>query len=94
MEKEIEIIKSLINDLKREEKLIGYDAEVEIKAIETLIEEFKKIKKENEHMNVRIKTKLRIAQGNYERYEKDGEYRLALIQCGKVGTLQELLEGE
>lgn len=43
MEKEIEIIKSLINDLKREEKLIGYDAKVEIKALENLIETNKKL---------------------------------------------------
>lgn len=43
MEKDITILKSLIEDLKREEKLIGYDAEVEIQAIETLIETNKKL---------------------------------------------------
>ena len=43
MEKEIEIIKSLINDLKREEKLIGYDAEVEIQAIENLIKGYREL---------------------------------------------------
>lgn len=47
MEKDITILKSLIEDLKREEKLIGYDAEIEIQALENLIKEFKKIKIEN-----------------------------------------------
>lgn len=47
MKENIKILKSLIEDLKREEKLIGYDAEVEIQAIENLIKEFKKIKIEN-----------------------------------------------
>ena len=47
MEKDITILKSLIEDLKREEKLIGYDAEVEIQALESLIKELKKTKIEN-----------------------------------------------
>lgn len=38
MEKDITILKSLIEDLKREEKLIGYDAEIEIQALENLIQ--------------------------------------------------------
>lgn len=37
MEEDITILKSLIEDLKREEKLIGYDAEIEIQALENLI---------------------------------------------------------
>ena len=48
MEKEIEIIKSLINDLKREEKLIGYNAEVEIKTLENLIKGYRKLEMENQ----------------------------------------------
>ena len=47
MEKDIEIIKSLIEDLKREEKLIGYDAEVEIQALENLIKRCKELEEEN-----------------------------------------------
>ena len=43
MEKDIEIIKSLIEDLKREEKLIGYNAEVEIQALENLINRCKEL---------------------------------------------------
>lgn len=38
MEEDITILKSLINDLKREEKLIGYDAEAEIQAIENIMQ--------------------------------------------------------
>ena len=41
MEKDITILKSLIEDLKREEKLIGYNAEIEIQAIESLIKGYK-----------------------------------------------------
>lgn len=45
MEKDIEIIKSLIEDLKMEEKLIGYNAEVKIKALENLINRCKELEK-------------------------------------------------
>ena len=38
MEENITILKSLIEDLEREEKLIGYNAEIEIQAIENIIE--------------------------------------------------------
>lgn len=48
MEKDITILKSLIEDLKREEKLIGYNAEVEIQALENLIKGYKQLKIENE----------------------------------------------
>jgi hypothetical protein len=47
MEKDITILKSLIEDLKREEKLIGYDAEIEIQAIENLIKGYRELEKEN-----------------------------------------------
>ena len=43
MEKEIEILKSLINDLKRGEILIGYNAEVEIQALENLIKGYREL---------------------------------------------------
>lgn len=47
MEKDITILKSLIEDLKREEKLIGYNAEVEIQALENLIKGYRE-KEESE----------------------------------------------
>jgi hypothetical protein len=47
MEKDITILKSLIEDLKREEKLIGYNAEVEIQALENLIDSCNELEEEN-----------------------------------------------
>lgn len=43
MKENIKILKSLIEDLKREEKLIGYNAEVEIQAIENLIKGYREL---------------------------------------------------
>lgn len=43
MEKDITILKSLIEDLKREEKLIGYNAEIEIQALENLIKGYREL---------------------------------------------------
>ena len=64
----------------------------QIQALENLLKGYRELEEKNKLINVRIKTKLRIAQENYERYEKEDEQRLALIQCGKVGVLQELME--
>lgn len=50
MKENIKILKSLIEDLKREEKLIGYNAEVEIQAIENLIKGYRELEKENKKL--------------------------------------------
>lgn len=50
MEKDITILKSLIEDLKREEKLIGYDAEYEIQALENLIKGYRELEKRNKKL--------------------------------------------
>lgn len=51
MEKDTTILKSLIEDLKREEKLIGYDAEIEIQALENLIKAFRELEERNSILN-------------------------------------------
>lgn len=43
MEENITIVKSLIEDLQREEKLIGYDAEIEIQALENLMKQYREL---------------------------------------------------
>lgn len=45
-------------------------------------------------MNVRITTKLKIAQEEYKELNERGHHQLALVRSGKIGVLQELLEGE
>lgn len=43
-------------------------------------------------LEVILKTKLNFAKSNYERYVNEEMEHLALIQAGKVGILEELLD--
>lgn len=44
-------------------------------------------------LEVTLKTKLKFANDNYEKYVKaEGGENLALIQAGKIGILEELIE--
>ena len=63
MEENITILKSLIEDLEREEKLIGYNAEIEIQAIENIIEENNKFR-DGEIVTPKLEAKVRKAVFN------------------------------
>ena len=43
-------------------------------------------------IKVTLKTKLNFAKNEYEHFDKEGLERLCLIQAGKIGILEELLE--
>ena len=44
-DKDIKIIKDLINDLKQQETITGYNAEIEIQALENLLQGYKQDEK-------------------------------------------------
>lgn len=62
--------------------------------IMAILDERDKLKEEIKHINVRITTKLKIAQEEYKEFTERGQHQLALVESGKIGVLQELLEGE
>lgn len=73
MEENITIVKSLIEDLEREEKLIGYNAEIEIQALENFIKEYKDsedILKNITKENLEYKQYIRRLEEKLKRYEK------------------------
>lgn len=100
MEKEIEIIKSLINDLKREEKLIGYNAEVEIQALENLIKGYRELEKyyeEQNEVNAKFILKSKIKE-KIEKLEKEKEKTYTqFLECNRnndtLSTKGKMLEG-
>lgn len=49
-DKDIKIIKDLINDLKQQETITGYNAEIEIQTLEKLLQAYKEDEKVIEEM--------------------------------------------
>lgn len=102
MEKEISILKELINDLKREEKLIGYDAEIEIQAIENLIKGYKieklrntldeqSLKEALDDYIPKSKVKEKIEELEEEKKYYYSDYKIDELN-DKIQVLQELME--
>jgi len=46
----------------------------------------------NKKLEVALNTKLNIAKGAYEHFEKEEMHNLALVEAGKIGILEEILE--
>lgn len=55
-DKDIKTIKDLINDLKQQETITGYNAEIEIQALENLLQAYKQDKKVIEEMAKALKS--------------------------------------
>lgn len=90
-----EDIENLIEELtKVRPSMLNDEALKLFNTIMAILDERDKLIKEKENMNVRIKTKLKIAQEEYKEFTERGQHQLALVRSGKIGVLQELLEGE
>ena len=92
MEKDIENLIEQMTKVRPE--MLNEEALKLFNTIMAVLDERDKLKEEIRLMNVRLETKLRIAQDEYKEYNEKGQHELALIQSGKIGILQELLEGE
>ena len=62
--------------------------------VQGLLDLYNKEKEKNKLIAVRIKTKLEIAKANFKNYGKERLENLELVEVGKIGILQELLEEE
>lgn len=60
--------------------------------LKNLLDLYQKEKEKNKYIEVAIKTKLNFATSAYEHFEKEEMHNLALVEAGKIGILQELLE--
>ena len=61
-------------------------------ALQGLLDLYQKEKEKNKYIEVAIKTKLNFATSAYEHFEKEEMHNLALVEAGKIGILEELLE--
>ena len=92
MEEEIE---NLIEELtKVRPEMLNEEALKLFNTIMAVLDERDELKEEIRLMNVRITTKLKIAQEEYKEFTERGQHQLALVRSGRIGVLQELLEGE
>ena len=91
----MEDIENLIEELtKVRPSMLNDEALKLFNTIMAVLDEREKLKEEIKLMNLRITTKLKIAQEEYKELNEKGQHQLALVRSGKIGVLQELLEGE